>query len=185
MAVRGANYRRVADDLYPTPPEVVEALLKLVKFGRTVCDPACGPSHNVLRVLRRHGHATIGMDKANGFDFTRDEFPAKRCDIVTNPPYGDRRAALALAFVERSLAITERWRGRVAMLLPVDFDSGKTRCSVFRDCPCFDAKIVLLDRIRWFDGQSGSTNHAWYVWNWKRDSAMSPRILYSRIEERQ
>jgi hypothetical protein len=35
----------------------------------------------------------------------------------------------------------------VTMLLRIDFDSGKTRTNLFRDCQAFDRKIVLLDRI--------------------------------------
>jgi hypothetical protein len=65
------------------------------------------------------------------------------------------------------------------MLLPIDFDSGKTRRHVFQH-PAFALKLVLLDRIKWFDGQSGSTNHCWCVWDWKHKGP--PVIKYARIE---
>ena len=38
----------------------------------------------------------------------------------------------------------------LALLLPCDFDSGKTRARYFRDCPHFVGKIVLTQRVVWF-----------------------------------
>jgi hypothetical protein len=38
------------------------------------------------------------------------------------------------------------------LLLKVDFDSGKIRIDLFRDQPTFAGKIVILDRIKWFEG---------------------------------
>lgn len=96
-------------------------------------------------------------------------------DIVTNPPYG-AQCRLALKFIERALSITSVWRGKVAMLLPDDFDHGKTRAHVLRDCTAFKHKVVLLDRIKWFNDQAGSINNAWFVWDWtNRDK---PTLIY-------
>ena len=174
MTVRGANYDRRPNDLYETPEEAVDALLSVWKPGKNVCDPCCA-SGNVLRALRRHGHVADGDDIANGYDFINDQWRWPRHDVVTNPPYGDRQGRLAMRFVVRALEVA---RTHVAMLLPVDFDSGRSRVDVFRDCPRFAGKIVLLNRIRWFDGTAGSTNHAWFLWH-RLHGGKPPTISYA------
>jgi predicted RNA methylase len=181
MTIRGANYKRRKLDDYPTPPEVTRTLFDNVKFSRAVFDPACGKRNLIVEVARKKGKRAYGRDIAKGgHDFLTHEYQlARGMDIVTNPPYGDRRGTSALRFIERALELTKRDRNRVAMLLPIDFDSGKTRAHVFQH-PAFAIKLVLLDRIKWFDGQSGSTNHAWFIWDWKHKGP--PVIRYARIK---
>jgi hypothetical protein len=180
MTVRGADYERRKLDDYPTPPEVTRALFDNVKFGPTIFDPACGRRNRIVAVALNLGKRAYGKDIATGQDFLTHEYQlAKDVDITTNPPYGNRRGTLALQFIERALELTKPHRRRVAMLLPIDFDSGKTRAHVFQH-PAFAMKLILLDRIRWFNGQSGSTNHAWFIWSWRH---RGPAIIkYARIE---
>jgi hypothetical protein len=179
MTVRGADYPRRPGDDYPTPPEAAEVIFHLVKFSELVFDPCCGRGRSILKVARRHGYSVKGRDIVDGHDFL-DHVRCPDADVVTNPPYGGRRGTLALKFIERALELT-RGEYKVAMLLPVDFDSARTRRHVFGDHPAFALKVVLLDRIKWFDGQSGSTNHAWYVWDWRHRG--DPIIKYARIAE--
>jgi hypothetical protein len=54
-------------------------------------------------------------------------------------------------------------------LLPCDFDSAKTRARYFGDCPEFVGKIVLRERIVWFQRSDGireapKENSAWFLW---------------------
>jgi hypothetical protein len=53
------------------------------------------------------------------------------------------------------------------MLLQVDYDSGRARRHVFKDCKAYAGKVVLLERVLWFPGSTGepSDNHAWFVWD--------------------
>jgi len=181
MTIRGADYKRRKNDNYPTPPEVTEALLKNVTLGPTIFDPACGKQNRIVAVARHMGLRAYGKDIVTGQDFlTHDYQLSSKVSIVTNPPYGDRRGTLALKFIERALELTDEHDGKVAMLLPIDFDSGKTRQHVFKDHHAFAGKLVLLDRIKWFKNRAGSTNHAWYIWNWK--NADPPIIRYTRVE---
>ncbi len=88
--------------------------------------------------------------------------------IVTNPPYG-RGNRLAVKFIEAGLRRMAN-RGMLAMLLPVDFDSAKTRSHLFRDNPYFTGKVVLTRRIVWFERSDGEKeapkeNHAWFIWS--------------------
>jgi hypothetical protein len=175
MTIRGSNYKRLPFDHYPTPTEVTEALLDVVKFRKKIYDPCCGKRRMILHAVRRRGYIARGSDivgrpSVDFFKVTKD----CKDDIITNPPYIGRAGKGALKFIERSLAITQRHRGKVAMLLPADFDSGSSRAHVF-DHPAFDVKLVLRNRVRWFHGLTGRTNHAWFIWNWRRDPG--PAIL--------
>lgn len=181
MTQRGANYPRKKLDHYQTPKEVTKTLLKHVDLGTSIFDPACGKRNLIVNAAREMGLEAYGRDIVTGHDFLTHKYQlAEGVSIVTNPPYGDRRGTLALEFVERALILTKKYKSKVAMLLPVDFDSGKTRQNVFSH-PAFALKLVLLDRVKWFNNQSGSTNHAWYVWSWKHRGP--PMIRYARIVE--
>jgi hypothetical protein len=81
---------------------------------------------------------------------------------------------LAVKFIEHALELVPI----VAMLLKIDFDSGRTRQHLFRNCPAFACKIVLLDRIEWFPGEYGSsTNHCWMIWD--QEHSGPPIIAYA------
>lgn len=186
MTVRGADYKRRKLDDYPTPPEVLDTLFENVKLGPEIYDPACGRRRRVIFAAKRHGLRASGSDisgtliKANFLNMVDGCIGPN--DIVTNPPYGNRRGSLALRFIEKALEVTHLYQKHTAMLLPIDFDSGKTRRHVFEH-PAFALKLVLLDRIKWFDGQSGSTNHAWYIWDWRHEGP--PVIRYARINSKE
>lgn len=171
MTVVASNYARKENELYQTEPWATEALLRHFPVDCiTVWEPAAG-NHLMADVLRKHGASVITSDIATydrrhdaTIDFLAPRFSYKNPAldaICTNPPYGkgNRQAA---AFARLAL---ERCTGLVALLLTAKFDSGKTRADLFRDNPRFAAKIVLVDRIQWFPGESsGTEDHAWYVW---------------------
>jgi hypothetical protein len=125
-------------------------------------------------VLRDYGFDAV----ATNDDFlARQTLPDARVDAaISNPPYGVQ-GKLACAFISHALELVPV----VAMLLRVDFDSAKTRVHLFRDCRAFSRKVVLLDRITWFEreGAAGpSDNHAWFLFN-KRHRG-PPTISYAR-----
>ena len=138
-----------------------------------IWEPAAGTGV-MAGVMARRGYEVIASDIAPepgvGFahDFTSGALPllmpAPVGAIITNPPYDQ-----AEAFVEAALKIVQPAGGVVAMLLKVDWDSAKTRRRFFADCPRFSMKLVLTDRIHWFDPEPGSAgpseNHAWFVWD--------------------
>jgi hypothetical protein len=184
MTVRGADYPRRKNDDYPTPAEVLDVLFKHVRFRGPILDPACGKLARVVKAAERHGYSAGGDDIIYGHNFLNSTDGTH--DIVTNPPFGDRRGSLTLAFIEHALKLTAPDMRKVAMLLPVDFDSGKTRVHVFNH-PAFSLKLVLLDRVKWFNGKSGSLNHAWFIWDWGRNinqkTARTPGIKYARTPD--
>lgn len=171
MTVTASNYARAANDLYQTEPWATEALLRnfALSPGAIVWEPAAG-AHLMADVIRNHGASVVTSDietytKGHSFlwDFI-DGAPLNMPDpdaIITNPPYG-KGNRLAVRFAELAL---ERCDGMVALLLTAKFDFGKTRRHLFRDNPRFMAKIALLDRISWAgNGETGTEDHAWYVW---------------------
>jgi hypothetical protein len=118
-------------------------------------------SSRLVVALRAEGFSVT----ATADDFlVRNALPHSRVEAaVTNPPFGSS-GRLACQFIAHTLELVPI----VAMLLRIDFDSGKTRTNLFRDCQAFAHKIVLLDRIVWFErkGAPGpSENHAWFIWN--------------------
>ena len=174
MAQRDSGYPRQADELYETPKWVAKVVAPWLRVQsvREIWEPAAGPGR-LAAALWEEGflvHAT----SANFF--TTEKIPAVDA-IVTNPPYGrSRNGNVAAAFVRTALGMRIPI---VAMLMPVDFDSGKTRQDIFRHCSAFIGKIVLLDRIVFFQrpGAAPSTNHAWFLWGHGRRQ-MRPWIAY-------
>lgn len=168
-------------ETYETPAPVTRVVIPY--FRERCCedlwDPANGPSSKIANTLRTEGfHVTA----------TRDDFLRKTArpdaailGVVTSPPYG-HSGRLACAFIEHALKLVPI----VAMLLRVDFDSGKTRVHLFRDCYAFTGKIVLLDRIIFFERDDGtpeapSDNHAWFTWDQRRVERRPPTISYARL----
>jgi hypothetical protein len=107
--------------------------------------------------------------------FRRDAMPEGVNTIATNPPFG-KGGRQAVKFIRHAFKLEVE---RMILLLKVDFDSGKTRTDLFLDQLTFAGKIVLLDRIKWFEGpKSPSENHALFVWD--RNHRGEPWIRYAR-----
>ena len=188
MTLVASGYARQVNDLYETPEWVTQALIRGLDFRpehEVVWEPAAG-NHKIADVLKARGAKVITSDIARydrehdaWFDFLAGgASPVEAAHIVTNPPYG-RGNREAAKFARLAL---QRCNGVVALLLTAKFDFGKTRVDLFRDNPRFIAKIALLDRIQWFEGDHGSTeDHAWFVWGPRRHQP-SPRLLWQGRE---
>jgi hypothetical protein len=160
MSQRESGYERKLLDQYETPPWVTLALVPhLPVITGKVWEPACG-SGKMVAALRQAGFDVIGSDIADGVDFLCHPAESGIGAIITNPPY-----ALAREFIERALSFDTV---RVfAMLLRIDFDHAATRAHLFARCPTFAKKVVLTQRIRWFEDSTGSPsfNHCWMIWD--------------------
>jgi hypothetical protein len=184
VSQKDSGYARKPADFYVTPAWCTEAVLPHLRKG-VVWEPAAGDGA-MLRVLQTQ-FWTIGSDLSpadqgiHELDFLCPEAVLpKRCTaIVTNPPYYH-----AAEFCRQALRLMAPAGGQVAMLLRIDFDSGKTRRDLFELNPAWAMKIVLLDRIEWFKSESGkggpSENHAWFVWDFRHEGW--PQIRYARKE---
>ncbi len=171
-----SNYARKERDEYNTPDWVVEALIPFLPECRKIWEPACGQG-NIVRVLADNGYDVYATDIVDGEDFFAAKSSQQSDGIITNPPYTD-----SAVFIQRAIDVMMPRNGFVCMLLPVDYDSAKSRRNLFADCPIFSGKIVLLKRIVWFERDDGkkaapSENHAWYVWSWKKQG--KPGLMYA------
>lgn len=105
-------------------------------------------------------------------DFFSANPPKLFKSICTNPPFSQ-----ATKFLIRSIEMVRPELGKIAMLLPVTFDTAKGRVPLFDSYP-FKAKYTLTQRIRWANLEQKkngpSTNHAWYVWDWGGDQKSKP-----------
>ena len=142
MGKHETGYARVERDLCPTPNWVVSALAEHVDLrGLTVWEPACGDGR-MAEALRLQGCARVYtsdiVDRGTGQDEVLDFLSAHmpklaRFDMsATNPPFG-QGGRQATAFIEvglRRLPVG----ATLALLLPCDFDSAKTR-ALFRRLP--------------------------------------------------
>lgn len=159
---RASGYTRRAAEDYPSPPWVATALTRYLRTRALyVWEPAAG-NGSLAKALAGEGFRVTAS--ADDF-FKRTKLPHAKIDaIVTNPPYGATKGGkLAAEFIRHALTFNV---DTVAMLLRIDFDSAKTRVDLFRDSRTFAGKIVLLDRVKWFDGPSSpSDNHCWAIWN--------------------
>jgi hypothetical protein len=183
MAQRLSGFARIPDERYETVESwpVLALLSQLPDIG-WAWDPADDGAGHLIATLHRQGIKAVGSD--SDFLSTTEPPMASVTDIITNPPLGPaRRGEQAVAFIEHALRLSVR---RVAMLLPIDFDSASTRQHLFRFCSAFTGKIVLLNRIRWIPGSTGSpsTNHCWCLWDHANVNAPTIRYVSRREVER-
>jgi hypothetical protein len=145
VSQRVSGYARQRGEAYDSPPWVARALAPFLRKRGTphLWEPAVGAG-NLVRTLRAEGFAVTGT--ADDFLSKSVAPPGVDC-TVTNPPFGFG-GRLAVRFIEHAITLAPI----VAMLLRIDFDSGRTRTHLFGDNSAFAQKIVLLHRIVWFEG---------------------------------
>lgn len=185
MTIVASKYARRENDLYSTEPYPTLALNRRFPVkGMKIWEAAAG-NHLMADVLRELGAKVVTSDIKTYdhrhdmlFNFLQSRPPIKLKpprNLITNPPYGDRNED-AMLFAERAL---ERCDGYVVLLLTAGFDSGSSRLHLFKNNPRFMAKIVLVDRISWtLDGETGTGDHAWFVWRPTGVKSKPPVILY-------
>lgn len=192
MTVIASKYKPKANDLYETEPWATEACVRALNELRLwrkgpIWEPAAG-NHKMVSPLTRAGATriitsdikTYGHLPTAIFDFTSDHDPKflpVDFDLVSNPPYGPSNRT-AVKFAEKAL---ERCNGYVALLLTAKFDFGVTRQHLFANSSRFTAKVTLLDRISWEgNGQTGTEDHAWYIWGPRNSTCQHAKILYEQ-----
>jgi hypothetical protein len=191
-----SGYSRQAHDFYSTPDWVTDCLLRHVALRGPVWEPCCGDGA-IAQVLERAGHRVVATDLAEygfgagGIDFFRcRELPQGCRALVTNPPYGDggfgRTGSVSLAmlgFVRHALNLTEKANGQLALLVRFQWIAGKRAATLLSSGP-LDKVVTLTKRIRWFDRgaltNSGQHHHCWVVFDFARDSAAPPALLFAQ-----
>jgi hypothetical protein len=176
MGKHETTYTRVERDCYPSPGWGARALAEHVHIeGLRIWELAAGEGRlaRALESLGAHMFASDidphpGLDAR--FDFLSPGLPPglRHFDgMITNPAWGEGNR-LAVAFIEAGLRRISSHGGFLALLLPTDFDSARTRLHLFHD-PRFVARISLTSRPVWFERTDGvkaapKENCCWYVW---------------------
>jgi hypothetical protein len=159
--------------------------------GMRVWEPACGTGQ-MSEALKAAGasvyssdiedYGYVGLDAV--LDFVAGQHPntVRFSAIVTNPPFG-YRGKLAERFIAVSLQQIAEY-GFMALLLPADFDSAKTRTRFFAGCPHFAGKIILTRRVVWFANpdkqrENPKENTAWFLWSRNVIRRRPPLVLYA------
>lgn len=157
------------DDLYETPQEAVEALLRVEPVPQVIWEPACGRG-KIAEVLRAHGRDVFASDLVDygfgqsGWDFLMErECPGEgyKC-IITNPPF-----KLAEEFVEHALQLCPK----VIMLLRLAFLESERRSNILDNgwlvrVYVFRKRLPMMHRDGW-EGRKANSGmaFAWFVWD--------------------
>jgi hypothetical protein len=169
VTVVASAYARQDFELYETEAWATDCLLDFLKLPeKSLIWESSAGNHKIADVLRKRRYLVITSDvtrHTRDHDFIADfysdfAYPSVH-GLITNPPYGLRNT-LAVRYARLCL---ERCDGWVALLLTAKFDSASTRQDLFANNPRFYAKLTLVDRIQWFEGDSqGTEDHAWFIW---------------------
>jgi hypothetical protein len=119
MSQRASGYDRQPNDAYETPAWVTQVMVPYLRqYCTCLWDPANGPGSRLAQALRDEGFRAV----ATNDDFlSMTSLPDSRIDgICSNPPYG-KGGRLACQFIAHAIELAPV----VAMLLRIDFDSGK------------------------------------------------------------
>ena len=118
-------------DLYPTPVDVTEALLRFLGIPafRCVWEPAAGEG-DMARQITAHGHTVYESDIMTGTDFLTVEAPPGNVEwtqtdwIITNPPF-----VLSEQFIRHANELGHPF----AMLLKSQYWHASKRLRLFRE----------------------------------------------------
>lgn len=193
MQGAGDRSHRPPDDFYETPVVATRRLLDAEVFNDWVWEPACGRGA-ITKVLEADGHRVLASNLNNyGVGYTPVDFlsaadratlplpgPASKQgpDIITNPPF-----TYAEEFIRQALTLTKQWRGKVAMLLRLNYIASITRKDLFTTMP-FARLYVFQGRLPRMhaDGYTGkktssTVDFGWFVWDWAY-TAPAPTIHF-------
>ncbi len=194
----GDHSYRPPDDFYETPTVATRRLLDAEMFADWVWEPACGRGA-ITKVLEADGHRVLASNLNNyGVGYTPVDFFSDKAlstlplpsptakngpDIITNPPY-----TYAEEFIRRALALTKPWRGKVAMLLRLNYIASKNRKDLFTVFP-FSRLHIFQGRLPRMhaEGYTGkkaqsAVDFAWFIWDWKY-TAPAPTINFLAVKD--
>lgn len=165
-----SNTEREKNDYYATDPKATEYLCDLVKFNKTILEPAVGGGH-IAEVLKNRGYNVICSDIIDrGYPNTHikdflafNDVMTFDVDIITNPPY-----KFALPFIKKALKIIPNGN-KVAMFLKLQFLEGKERKAFYKENPpkyIYVSSSRLTCAINGDFEKTGSSAvcYAWFIW---------------------
>jgi len=163
------DHPRHPADLYETPSEAVEMLLRHVPLQGPVLEPSAGRGA-IVAALRRQGVQVRALDLYDhaaepalgietGVDFLSMTSMSGCCSIVMNPPFKD-----AEAHVRHALDLLSDG-GTLAALLRLNWIAAKGRADVLKHChtEVIAGRLKMLPPDALDRGLSGTTDFSWFI----------------------
>lgn len=169
LIVGGATGHRSPNDFYETPPEAVDALLRVETFTGPIWEPACGLL-SISKRLEDKGHQVVSTDLVDrpgggegGVDFLTQS-ALRAPNIITNPPF-----KLGLPFVKKAL---ELGADKTALLLRLLWLEGQKRSRFFLEHPPTRVHVISwrlpMMHAQGYEGKKINASilaYAWFVWD--------------------
>lgn len=160
---------RQLNNFYATHPSCTADILREEEFYEDVLEPFCGVG-SMSEVIKQHGHNVLSydiVDRGYGLvgDFYQVDFPRRKYDIITNPPYDN-----IIDVVLRCLDICKE---KVAVLMPLRYlSSGSRYNELYKKCPpkrvyVYQERICIAknaDFEKYNDAGANMEIYAWYIW---------------------
>ncbi len=126
----GNSSARRKNDLYPTPPDVTDALIDLISpilTEKTIIWECASGSGDMVQAIQERGYRCVGTDISAGSDFLTCNPPVCGFDwIITNPPF-----SCSEAFIKRAAG----YKKPFAFLLKSQYWHAGRRIPLFREFP--------------------------------------------------
>lgn len=160
---------RQLNNFYATHPSCTADILREEEFYKDVLEPFCGVG-SMSEVIKQHGHNVLSydiVDRGYGLvgDFYQVDFPRRKYDIITNPPYDN-----VIDVVLRCLDICKE---KVAVLMPLRYlSSGSRYKELYKKYPpvrvyVYQERICIAknaDFEKYNDAGANMEIYAWYIW---------------------
>ena len=160
---------RQLNNFYATHPSCTSDILREEDFCKDILEPFCGVG-TMSEVIKQNGHNVVSYDIVDrGYgqigDFYHTEFPKRKYDIITNPPYDN-----VITLVLRCLDIC---KDKVALLMPLRYLSSSSRYNeLYKKYPparvyVYQERICIAknaDFKKYSDAGANLEIYGWYIW---------------------
>lgn len=153
------NGKVVPRELYPTPPEVVDALLAKLTLRPTdrFLEPCYGTGAIFDKIdLPANQKSFAEIEK--GIDYLTTDFSTQDV-IITNPPF-----SLTEEFIRKSLSELAP-DGTMAYLQRVNYLGAVCRLPFWKQIGFPEKTPVIVPRPRFIGGGSDSCEYMWFIWD--------------------
>lgn len=150
---------RPANEFYPTPAAVVDALMRVVTFrpGDQSLEPCYG-SGAIFDKVPLPSDQKACAELALGVDYLKTAFGTKDV-IITNPPF-----SLTEEFIEKSLSELAP-DGTMIYLQRVNFLGSIKRIPFWAKVGFPNKTPVIVPRPKFVKGHSDSCEYCWFIWD--------------------
>jgi hypothetical protein len=148
-----------ANELYPTPAEVVDALLAQLQLrpNDRFLEPCRGTDAIYAKVnLPQAQKSWAELDR--GVNYLTTEF-GQQDVIITNPPF-----SITVEFLTKSLSELAP-DGTLAYLQRVNFLGSKLRVPFWAEIGFPNKSPIIVPRPRFVGGGSDSCEYSWFIWD--------------------